>query len=1035
MYVAPVTYSGSIRRMPSGKMLSPRYSNTTFVNIMQSCLPERPVRFVSAALLLVAALAGPLAAQTPTISTGQYNNNRTGANLNETLLTTSNVNVNQFGKVASLPLDGREYGHALFIPNVTLPLAGGGTYTTNVLYVATQKNTIFAFDANTLSTTPLWQTNLGASVPSQTASGGYCPAFSAGNELGILSTPVIDTTTNTIYAVSTSPTSTGTAYEFFLNALDITTGKPKFGSPVQIQGQVAGTGYDNVNGVITLNQDARHAQRTALLLSGGNIYMGFGSCGPDADPWHGWVFSYSASNLSQNWVFNTTPNDMRGGVWQSGMGIAGDASGNIYFTTGNGDPKNQDSDSDGVVMLSAAGTPDFYQMPDWSDLSGEDLDVSSDGVILVPNTNYLLVGGKMGIMSVMQPNAGALTVLQSFQATNACPTPLQESTCHKMRGDAFWSDGGTGGYLYVWGSSATDPVNAYHFSNGSFGTTPTPSSQNTSVSLGANDAGLSVSANQSQAGTGILWANAQTVLYAFDAGNVANQLWNNGQNAARDGGLQFSHWVEPIVAQGHVYLPWYNNDAGGIAVYGLLGTTGTPDFSLTVAPGSQTVIAGNSTTYTVTGSPLNGFSGSISLAAQGFPTGATGSFNPTSISATGTSTLTVTTSTATPLGADTFTVTGTSGSLTHTVNGSLTVNSASSSGVQVSLSSIYNRTGIVTDGTSFVGGLDGDGNAYSANLLGTTQTYNNLSFIIGSPNVPNVVSSGATIPLPSGFYTTLSFLGTGANGSQSSQVFTVTYGDGSTQTFTQSLSDWHPYSNKPGETTVLSMAYRDVWNGTKNAGTFDLYAYSFTLNSAKSVASLTLPNNANVVVVAVTLVPSATVVAVPLTSSYNRNGIVTDGTSFSNTGLDLDGDSYSANQLGTSLVFNGSTFTFGPANAPDVVSNGAVIPLPSGQFSKLNMLGIGVNGIQKSQTFIVTYTDNSTSLITQGLSNWVPNGNQAGETTVLTMPYVDVWNGTKKTKTFALYGYTFLLNPAKSVSTITLPNNKNVVVLGLSLVP
>jgi hypothetical protein len=989
------------------------------------------------AALLVAALAGSSAAQT--ISTGQYNNNRTGANLNETLLNTTNVNVTQFGKIASLPLDGREYGNPLFIPNVSVPLAGGGTRTTNVLYVATQKNTIFAFDANTLSTTPLWQTNLGAPVPAQSAAGGACPAFSAGNELGILSTPVIDITTNTIYAVSTSPTSSGTAYEYFLNALDITTGKPKFGSPVQIQGQVPGNGYDSVNGFVTLNQDTTHAQRTALLLSGGNVYMGFASCGPDFDPWHGWMFSYNASNLSQNWVFNSTPNDMRGGIWQSGFGPVADTAGNIYFVTANGDPSNADPYSDSVVMLTPAGVPTAYQFTNWSQISTDDLDISSAGLIRVPNTSYLLSGGKMGIVAVLNSSGGNLTLQQSFQATSPCPTPItSDATCHKMHGDAFWSDGGTGGYLYVWGSSSTDPLNAFHFVNGSFpivsGSAPTPSSQNTSISLGKSSAALSVSSNQTQSGSGILWVNAQTTLYAFDATNVATQLWNNSQNAARDGGFQFTHWVEPIVAQGHVYLPWYNNDAGGIAVFGLLGTASTPDFSLNVAPGSETVVAGNSTTYSVTVSPLNGFNGTVSLTSQGLPSGVTGTFNPASVNTTGASTLTVSTSTTTPPGSTTFTITGTSGTLTHSVGGGLTVSTASSSGVQVSLSPVYNRTGIVTDGKTFSGGLDGDGNAYSANLLGSSQTYNDLTFAIGPPDVPNVVSNGATIPLPAGVYSALSFLGTAVNGPQDSQVFTVTYADGTTQTFTQSLNNWRPGPSKPGETIVLSMPYRDMWSGTENVGTFDLFAYSFTLYPTKTVASLTLPNNPNVVVVAVALVPSGMIVPVSLASSFNRNGIVTDGTHFTNTGVDLDGDSYSSNLLGTSLAFNGSTFTFGPANAPDVVSN-AVIPLPNGQFSKLNMLATAVNGFQKNQSFIVTYTDSSTSVLTQSLSNWVPAGNQVGETTVLTMPYADMWNGTQKTKSVAVYGYSLALNPAKTVASIALPSNTNVVVLGLSLVP
>jgi hypothetical protein len=986
--------------------------------------------------VLVAAAANALFAQAPTISTGQYNNNRTGANLAEVLLNTTNVNVTEFGKVASLPLDGREYGNPLFIPNVTFPVAGGGTYTTNALYIATQKNTIFAFDANTLSTTPLWHTNLGASVPSQTASGGFCPAFSAGNELGILSTPVIDTTTNTIYAVSTSPATGGTTYEFFLNALDITTGLPKFGSPVQIQGQVSGTGYDNVNGVITLDQDTRHAQRTALLLSGGSVYFGFGSCGPDADPWHGWMFSYNASNLTRNWVFNTTPNDMRGGVWQAGMGPVADASGNIVFTTGNGDAEAADPTSDGVVLLSPSEAVTNYQFSNWYQLSVNDLDVSTVGPILVPNTNYLLIGGKMGIVSVFQDSGGTLNNLQSFQATNACPTPIQnQSECHKMRGDAFWSNGGTGGTLYLWGSSSTDPLNAYSFANGSFGSTPTPASQNTSVSLGNFDASFAISANQNVTGTGVLWVNAQTVLYAFNAGNVATQLWNNEQNAARDGGFQFSHWVEPLVVQGRVYLPWYSNDAGGIAVFGLLSASSGPNFSLAISPASQTLLQGSGTTYTATVSALNGFTGAVSLSASGLPSGATAVFSPPTISGSGTSTLAVSTSTSTPSGTYTLSVIGTSGSLTQTTTASITVQLLSTSGVQVSLSSLYNRVGIVKDGTTFGTGLDNNGYAYSANLLGVVQTYNNLSFTFGSPNVANVVSGAATIPLPSGSYSTLSLLATAVNGPQSNQVFTVTYSDGSTSTFTQSLNNWRPGPTFPGETVVISTSYRDVWNGTTSTGTFDLFGYSFALNPAKTVSSLTLPSNPNVIVVAVSLMPAPIIDQVSLNSYYNREGIVADGTVF-HGGADTDGNAYSSNLLGTSVTFNGSTFTLGPANALDMVSGGAVVTLPAGEFGTLNMLAAAVLSWQKNQIFTVTYTDGSTSVFTQSLSNWVPPaaGNQVGETTVKTMTYRDVWNGTESTTTVAVYGYTFALNPSKTVSTITLPSNSDVIVLGLSLV-
>lgn len=1017
-----------------------------FIIVRAKCseaLTTLAIRFVSI-VLLTATLASFAQSQVPTIATGQYDNNRTGANLNETQLNTSNVNVAQFGKIASLPLDGREYGNPLFIPNVSIPVGGGKSRVTNVLYLATQKNTIFAFDANSLSTTPIWQTNLGAPVAAQSAEGGFCPAFSGGNELGILSTPVIDTSTNTLYAVSTSPTSSGTAYQYFLNALDIATGQPRVGSPVQIQASVPGSGYDNIGGMVSLNQDTRHAQRTALLLSKGNVYMGFASCGPDADPWHGWLFSYNASNLSRNWAFNTTPDDMRGGIWQSGFGPVDDAAGNVYVATANGDPNSPDPYSNSVLMLSPAGIPTAYQFTNWSQLSTDDLDISSAGLIRVPNTSYLLSGGKMGLVGVVSNSGGSLNLQQLFQATNACPVPItSDATCHEMHGDAFWSDGGSGGFLYVWGSSATDPLNAFRFANGVFssanGGPPSPSSQNTSVSLGTKSAALAVSANHNQVGTGILWVNAQTTLYAFDASNVATQLWNNSQNSTRDGGFQFTHWVEPIVAQGRVYLPWYSNDTGGVAVFGLLPTSPVPDFSLSVAPASQNVVAGNSTTYSVSITPANNFSGTVSLSLQGLPPGAIGTFNPASITGTNTSTLAISTGSTTPLGSDSLTLTATSGTLSHTAIANLILTSASSSGIQVSLAPIYNRVGIVTDGKTFSGGLDRDGDAYSSNLLGNSLSYNNLLFTFGPPDVSNAVSNGATIPLPAGLYSSLTFLGSAVNGTQKNQVFTVNYSDSTTQTFSQTLSDWHSSStskNASGETTVLGMPYRDTYSGGRTAATYNLYAYSLTPNSTKSIASLTLPNNSDVVLLAVTLTPSTTsAVSVPMGSLFNRNAIVTDAIKFSNSGVDRDGNSYSSTLLGASLSFNGSSFTFGPVNELDAVSNGALIPLPAGQFSKVNMLATGVNGVQKSQSFIVTYTDGSTTILTQGLSNWVPAGNQAGETTVLTMPYADVYIGTQKVKPVAVYGYSFVLNPAKTVQSFALPANPNVVVLGLSLLP
>jgi len=290
--------------------------------------------------LIALVLACPLWAQVgnPTITTGQYDTNRSSVNPNETVLDTANVNVNQFGKLFSWPVDGWIFAQPLYVPGV---LINGATR--NVVYVATMNNSIYAFDADNLSATPLWHANFGTAVTAPAANG--CPAASlTGPLLGILSTPVIDPSHNTLYAISVTPTGVsssaphGVGYLHYLHAIDITTGHEKSGSPVQIQASVAGHGYDAQNGTVSLSATSKVFQRTALLLTNGTVYAGFGSCATDSDPWHGWVVGYNASNLSGTVVFNSTPNAGQGGIWQSGRGLASDATGDIYFNTGNATP-------------------------------------------------------------------------------------------------------------------------------------------------------------------------------------------------------------------------------------------------------------------------------------------------------------------------------------------------------------------------------------------------------------------------------------------------------------------------------------------------------------------------------------------------------------------------------------------------------------------------------------------------------------------------------------------------------------------------
>ncbi len=272
------------------------------------------------------------------------------------------------------------------------------------------------------------------------------------------------------------------------------------------------------------------------------------------------------------------------------------------------------------------------------------------------------------------------------------------------------------------------------------------------------------------------------------------------------------------------------------ATIGLVITV--PNFSLTASPSSLAVALGSSGASTITVGPQSGFNSSVSLAASGLPNGVTASFSPAST--TGTSTLTLAASPSVTAGTATVTVTATSGTLTHTATISLTVVAPSPGATLVNLASAFNVSGIVTDGATFTtsgldGALNGVATAYSANLLGAQKTVNGTTFYFGPANVPDAVSS-STVLLPAGQFSTLQLLATAVNGNQLSQTFTVTYTDGTTSSFKQSLSDWFTPQSFAGESKAVSMAYRDVNNGTKDNRTFLLYGY-FYLHAERRQAS------------------------------------------------------------------------------------------------------------------------------------------------------------------------------------------------------
>ena len=469
----------------------------------------------------------------------------------------------------------------------------------------------------------------------------------------------------------------------------------------------------------------------------------------------------------------------------------------------------------------------------------------------------------------------------------------------------------------------------------------------------------------------------------------------------------------------------------------ILAGSGTNDFTFYTSPDRVSLVRGGAATSALTVTLMNGYAGSVTFALAGVPSGVTASLSPTTT--TGSSLLTLSTTSATPLGTNLIAITGSSGTLVHSVTLTLAVTAPVPGAVPVNLSSFYNRPGNWTDGRSFSGGLDGGGYAYSANLLGTTPSWNGLAFTLGPTNANDAVScAGQTISLPAGNFTTLQILGTAVDGSQTAQPFIVTYTDNTTSTNMQSFSDWAYPQNFAGESVAVGMAYRNNGGGSEDVYTaVDLYGYSLTLNETKTVKSLRLPNNPDVVLLAVALADEP--VSAPLAAWYNLPGMYTDNYTFTNPatgGIDGSGYAYSATLLGGAQTWTNVSFAFGPANVTNVVSaTNQTITLPTGYFSFLRMLATGVQGDQTNQSFLVKYTDGTTATFSQNMSDWFTPQNYPGEAEALIEGHRNSSDGTADNRTFYGYGYSFKLNNNKVVQNIKLPNDAHVVVLAISLVP
>ena len=634
------------------------------------------VRIVTRATLSVFCLMIASIDASPQINvlTERYDNARTGANLNETQLNPSNVNVNNFGKLWSYAVDGSLQAQPLYASNV---LIGGIPH--NVLYVATMNDKAYAFDAD--SNTMLWSVDF-TSPPAITAVPvvdivGSNDLSIVGN-VGIESTPAIDLSTNTIYMVVR--TKENGSYFQRLHALDIGTGTEKFGGPTTIAGFVPGNG----NGSSTVTFDPKiENQRSSLALANGQVFIAWASH-EDLNAYHGWVMAYDATSLQQTGIFSVTPNGTLGGIWESGWAPAVDDSGNLYYISGNGDWDGITNFGESFLKFSSANKTltmvDWFTPDNWLNLNGDDSDLGASGAILIPGANLLVGGGKRSIFYLLNTASLGHEAPQNIQI----PQFFSSNGFGIRGGPVYWNrSGGLGPWLYVW-TDASLPM-AFHFNGSTFDTSPVSQGTITAACCECTGGVLTLSANGSNPGSGIVWSSmswqqdaqhgtVDGVLRALNADDLTQELWNSRRNQARDDLGLWPRYSAPVVANGRVYASTFS---GQLVVYGLLATT--PDFNLSAAPGSSTISQGQNASYTITVSPQAGFEGLISFTFANCPLGATCSFTPSSVtlgSAPASATLTILTSKGTTAGTYSVMATASSGAISHSAAVSLTVQGA-----------------------------------------------------------------------------------------------------------------------------------------------------------------------------------------------------------------------------------------------------------------------------------------------------------------------------------------------------------------------
>ena len=536
----------------------------------------------------------------PNVLTWHNDSGRTGQNLQETILTPSNVNSSTFGKLFVMNVDGKVDAQPLYVPAVTIP--GQGLH--NVLYVMSEHDSAYAFDAD--NGTQLWKVSAlgsGETTSDDHGCGQVTP------EIGITATPAIDLQSGphgTIYMIAMSKDGSG-IYHQRLHALDITTGTEEFGGPAEIHATYPGSGTENTF------LPGQHVERPGLSIVNGVVYTSWGShC--DGGPYAAWVIGYNETTLAQVNVLNLTPNGSEGGIWAAGSGLAADANGNLYLLTGNGTfdttltagglPNKGDYGNAFVKISTASGTlavTDYFTMSNTTSESNGDVDLGSGGLMLLPQLN-----DPQGTARSLVVGAGKDSNIYVLDESNLGKfSPSADSIYQQMSsalpGGVWSSPAWFNGTLYY--GDQGQQLKAFHFANGLF---QTPASSHSAHSFVYPGATPSISANGTS--NGIVWAAENTspaTLHAYDATDLSKELYNSNQAAnGRDHFGSGNKFIVPTVVNGKVYVGTTN----GVGALGLL-------CSYAIAPQSVTIPASGATTQTLNVVATNGCSWTASSTA------------------------------------------------------------------------------------------------------------------------------------------------------------------------------------------------------------------------------------------------------------------------------------------------------------------------------------------------------------------------------------------------------------------------------------